>query len=291
MPRYPITRSTNFIIEEESWNVIEYDHTSVPGTIYLSLTENKINTIYDDVENNIADLDKKAVYELLLPEKEQRFNIGDIIEPRYTLTKNGKVCNLPVKFISTDKSLARIIDGQLKACASGEVEIEVQLVDYPEIMQSLKVIIGEQPQEFSVYIKGNASIPLDRKSTYSLVTIDNEYTGEYLFVLYNLTTFSASERANLNEDEYEFFDHPKIPDMYLALHKNSEYIEGAQVKDCVNKFDVEKTLARVIKNGTDWIVQTNNKNKLGFVMLSCIYQDDQNTIQFTYKIIEIVPLW
>ena len=80
-------------------------------------------------------------------------NIGDIIEPRYTLTKNGKVCNLPVKFISTDKSLARIIDGQLKACASGEVEIKVQLVDYPEIMQSLKVIIGEQPQEFSVYIK------------------------------------------------------------------------------------------------------------------------------------------
>jgi len=68
MPRYPIARSTNFIIEDESWQVVEYDHTSVPGTIYLSLTENKINLIYDDTENNIADMDKLAKYSLALPE-------------------------------------------------------------------------------------------------------------------------------------------------------------------------------------------------------------------------------
>jgi len=70
MPRYSIDRATNFIVEEESWTVVEYDHTSVPGVIYLSLTENKINSIYDDVENNIADLDKKARYDIVLPEGE-----------------------------------------------------------------------------------------------------------------------------------------------------------------------------------------------------------------------------
>jgi hypothetical protein len=48
--------------------VVEYDHTSVPGVIYLSLTEGKINTIYDDTINNIADLDKLAQYNLELPE-------------------------------------------------------------------------------------------------------------------------------------------------------------------------------------------------------------------------------
>jgi hypothetical protein len=47
--------------------VVEYDHTSVPGIIYLSLTENKINSIYDDVENNVADTDKLAKYDLILP--------------------------------------------------------------------------------------------------------------------------------------------------------------------------------------------------------------------------------
>ena len=70
MPRYSIDRATNFIVEEESWTVVEYDHTSVPGVIYLSLTENKINSIYDDIENNIADLDKKARYDIVLPEGE-----------------------------------------------------------------------------------------------------------------------------------------------------------------------------------------------------------------------------
>jgi hypothetical protein len=67
MPRRVVDRATNFIIEEESWQVIEYDHTSVPGTMYLSLTENKINLIYDDTQNKIADLDKRAKYELVLP--------------------------------------------------------------------------------------------------------------------------------------------------------------------------------------------------------------------------------
>ena len=56
MPRYPIDRATNFIIEDESWTVIEYDHTSVPGTIYLSLTENKINLIYDDLNIRNPDM-------------------------------------------------------------------------------------------------------------------------------------------------------------------------------------------------------------------------------------------
>ncbi len=71
MPRYPINRSTNFIIEDESWSVIEYDHTSVPGTIYLSLTENKINMIYDDLVNKVADTDKLANYKLLVPSEPQ----------------------------------------------------------------------------------------------------------------------------------------------------------------------------------------------------------------------------
>jgi len=74
MPRRKIDRATNFIIEEESWQVIEYDHTSVPGTIYLSLTENKINLIYD--KDGIADTDKRAHYELLTAPVTQVFTIN-----------------------------------------------------------------------------------------------------------------------------------------------------------------------------------------------------------------------
>ena len=91
MPRYPIDRATNFIVEEESWTVVEYDHTSVPGVIYLSLTEGKINSIYDDIENNVADLDKKAKYSFIIPDAvPQVFPLGAHIEPFFTIMKNGK---------------------------------------------------------------------------------------------------------------------------------------------------------------------------------------------------------
>ena len=73
MPRYEIDRATNFIVEDESWSVIEQDHTSVPGVVYLSLTEGKINSIYDDLNNKVADTDRLAKYGILAPSEVQNF--------------------------------------------------------------------------------------------------------------------------------------------------------------------------------------------------------------------------
>jgi len=38
-----VNRGTNFIIEDESWKMVEADFTSVQGIFYMSLTENKVN--------------------------------------------------------------------------------------------------------------------------------------------------------------------------------------------------------------------------------------------------------
>ena len=119
MPRFPIERATNFIIEEESWTVVEYDHTSVPGVIYLSMTEGKINLIYDDLKNNIADIDKLANYELSVPSEIQNFTIGQEIKPVFTLTKNGNPYDAKVNLIAQDKRIVRIINGVLVAVGEG----------------------------------------------------------------------------------------------------------------------------------------------------------------------------
>ena len=169
MPRYQIERSTNFIVEEESWSVVEYDHTSVPGIIYLSLTENKINLIYDDVKNNIADTDKLADYTLLLPDEIQTFNINQPIVPVFTLQKNGATYTGAYGFQTTDKSKARIIDGVLTAVGEGTVDIIIYLLDYPEITKVITVEITNTEQEFSAYIKGNDFIRLDRSESYTLI--------------------------------------------------------------------------------------------------------------------------
>lgn len=168
MPRYPIERATNFIVEQESWTVVEYDHTSVPGIIYISLTENKINSIYDDVENNVADTDKLAKYNLVLPPLTQIFNINEEIKPVYTITKNGKPYEAEVEYITTDKKIVRIINGVPTAVGAGTTTLIVQLKDYPDIQQELSITVGNEEQEFSAYIEGADTIRLDRSERYEL---------------------------------------------------------------------------------------------------------------------------
>ena len=169
MPRYSIDRATNFIVEEESWTVVEYDHTSVPGVIYLSLTENKINSIYDDVENNIADLDKKARYDIILPEGEQNFSIGSLINPILVLTKNGVPYKEEIEFIPLNKEYIRVVNGELIAKKEGTTEIIVRLKKYPEAFQkTISININAAETPFSAYIKGADNIRLDRVSYYVL---------------------------------------------------------------------------------------------------------------------------
>lgn len=182
MPRYPIDRATNFIVEEESWTVVEYDHTSVPGIIYLSLTEDKINNIYDDIENDIADLDKLANYKIAVPEEMQTFQIGSEININFTLMKNGIVIHEPVDFISNNKRVAKIIDDKLMAISAGEVEIGIQLKNYPDIKQNITIAVISEESNFSAYIEGNDTIRLDRLSEYTL-KITGEVIGNINFTL------------------------------------------------------------------------------------------------------------
>lgn len=181
MPRYPIDRATNFIVEEESWTVVEYDHTSVPGIIYLSLTEGKINSIYDDVKNNIADMDKKAKYSFSIPDGEyQTFKLGVNIEPVFTIMKNGipylatekekEEKAKQVEYIIEDKSIIKNIDGELITIRRGITTVTAVLKNDPEIKQTLTIHVGEQENvpPFTGYIEGPDSIRLDREATYQL---------------------------------------------------------------------------------------------------------------------------
>ena len=197
LPRYPIDRATNFIVEEESWTVVEYDHTSVPGVIYLSLTEGKINSIYDDIKNDIADLDKLAKYQLVLPEEKQTFKIGEPINIHFSLFKNGKSCSEEIEFVSMNKQIAKVVDGQLTALTAGEVEIIVQLKDYSDIKQSVIIEVTAENSIFTAYIEGNDSIRLDRFSTYILKSNTN-ISGDINYTLDN-SEYASIVKVENNE--------------------------------------------------------------------------------------------
>lgn len=208
MPYFPIDRATNFIVEDESWTVVEYDRSSVPGVIYLSLTESKVNTIYDDLEKGIADLDKLAVYELLVPEVTQVFNIGETINLVFTLTKNGVPSDEEIEFISTNKRIARLIDNKLIAISKGEVDIIIQLKHYPAIQKIITIKVGAEKNEFSAYIEGNDILKLDRIGAYILkgteeiigeitYSIDDETLAKIIEVKDNICRVRANAKNKL----------------------------------------------------------------------------------------------
>ena len=197
LPRYPIDRATNFIVEDESWTVVEYDRSSVPGVIYLSLTESKVNMIYDDLDNDIADLDKLAIYNLSVPEVTQIFTVGETIDLTFTLMKNGVPSNEEVEFISTDKKIVKVIDNKLKAVSEGEVEIIVQLKQYPTIQKTIMVQVGAEKNEFSAYIEGSNTLRLDRIGIYTLKGTE-EITGEVTYSISDNTLAKIIEVKDNN---------------------------------------------------------------------------------------------
>ena len=198
MPRYPIDRATNFIVEEESWTVVEYDHTSVPGVIYLSLTEGKINSIYDDVENNLADTDRIANYQLLVPDKLQTFYINDSIDIKYTLIKNGIPIDEPVLLSSSNNEVVSFVNNQLKAVGLGKANIIITLQNYPTIYKKIQVEVNQQQKEFSAYIEGAATIRLDRESIYTLKGT-SEIVGQVKFTSSDENLAIIDKKSDMNK--------------------------------------------------------------------------------------------
>jgi len=99
------------------------------------LTENKVNLIYDDLDNDIADVDKRAVYQVVTPPIVEKFAIGSPINPILTIIKNGQplvLDNLNYELRSKNNAVAKVINGTLMAISEGEAEIYIYFPDLPE---------------------------------------------------------------------------------------------------------------------------------------------------------------
>ena len=232
MPRYPIERSTNFIVENESWIVVEYDHTSVPGVIYLSLTENKINTIYDDTVNNIADLDKLARYNFDVAETALEVRLGAHIQPTYTLFKNGVACDEPTEIISSNTKVVKNILNDMIAVGKGNAELTIRLVNYPDIQQIISVEVSDTAPtpEFAGYIDGPDFIKLDRESTYILKG-NQELNNEVTYSLSNESKdFAAIIDVTNNICTIHANDKNKLGTITLiASYNNNTYSKSIKV--------------------------------------------------------------
>lgn len=172
MPKVEIDRGTNFIIEDEGWKLVELDWTSVPGIIYLSLTESKINYQYDDIDVDIADTDK-----LQFPALAPVYSVGDVLDPDFgEFTFN----EWEVELIPQEGAeYLELRDDKWVAIAPGNVTIIMQLRNRKAVQKRFELAIKELDSDFMAYISGADTIRLDRESAYELVSEGNVYNAEY----------------------------------------------------------------------------------------------------------------
>ena len=259
MPRHNINRATNFIVEDESWSLVEYDYTSVPGVIYLSLTENKVNQIYDDLDDNIADLDREARYELLVPTETQVFMVGDTITPSYSLTKNGIVCDYETEILPVDKKVVKVVRGVLTAVGAGETDLTVRLKDFPQIQKTLHIVVSDTSKGFSAYIEGAAQIKLD----YGETRWNNVYELK--------GTEPIEGKVEYHIEEYETGTATLLIPVEIEAHQKEEASKGREFS-----FNYD----------TQCIVRANSANILNPFELVAIYNGKEYR-----KRIDVVPLW
>ena len=158
-----LMRGINFIIEDEAWQVIECDWTSVDGVIYMSLTESKVNYQYDDRNLDIADTDRYK-FPILQP----LYTVGDYIVPEF---EEGTLNEWEIELTPSDNNLVELdaASGHWRAINEGKLSFTMRLKDRPAVTENFEVLINAPNVEFSAYIDGSDEIKLDRYQTYELV--------------------------------------------------------------------------------------------------------------------------
>ena len=173
-----LMRGITFIIENEGWEVIECDWTSVEGIVYMSLTESKVNYQYDNRDIDVAATDRYKFP--LLP---SLYKVGEVIVPQFEAdTLNQWEIELrPSNFdiVSEEKELPGEKEKwyqELHPIAVGMCMVTMRLKRNPVVTKNVEITINPQEQEFIAYINGPDQLRLDRQDIYSLASdsyIDN----------------------------------------------------------------------------------------------------------------------
>ena len=252
-----VNRGTNFIIEDESWKMVEADFTSVDGIIYMSLTENKVNYQYDDLDVDVADTDR-----LLFPTLEPIYNVGEEIIPNFTeqTLNEWEIVLVPPEVHEGESPIVEFDQyGKLKAVQPGQVVIKMRLKNYDAtnprmaVTKEFEITINESTQTQPIYICGPDKVRLDRYANYYLLEEGQELENK----ADELNNALAAETFNIQMD-------------YSAKKPPSDY----------------GTLSVSRENSNVYVLHANAANKLGKLVLVATRDGKEYT-----KTVEIIPLW
>lgn len=214
-----VNRGTNFIIEDESWKMVEADFTSVQGIFYMSLTENKVNFQYDDLVVDVADTDK-----LKFPTLNQVYNVGDVIIPNFTdeTLNEWEVALVPP---DGEPKYVDFENGRLKALLPGKVILKMRLknigADDPRkaVTKEFEITIKEAAEK-PLYIHGPNKVKLDRYANYYLIA-EGEENPDDLERACALDDAIAIKESTTGSKKDNIQQHNEFPNVYV-FHANAE---------------------------------------------------------------------
>ena len=212
----PINRSTNFIIEDEGWLMIESDFTSVEGIMYMSLTESKVNYQYDDLDADVADTDRLA-----FPTLKENYLVGEELVPDFG---ENTFNEWQLEYNINNSDVVALVDNVLKAIGPGDAIISMQLRGRPAVVRQYQVHIDAIDTELRLYISGPDELKLDRESSYQLVRADNdEPLGEIVVFSLEDANGYVSGKTGINYNTYE-----PLPNLFI-VHANNKNKLGSVV--------------------------------------------------------------
>ena len=164
--------------------------------MYVSMTEEKVNSLTDDIKNDLADLDKLAKYSIIVPAEPQCFKVGEEIAPIFTVMKNGSPLYMVTEIEPLDKNMVRREGEKIFGVREGQTKIRIRLKDFPEIFVDEDIKIGLN-EEFAAYIAGKATIRLNRTEVYELYS-NQEIIGD---VSYSLNDDALAAIVNVENNK------------------------------------------------------------------------------------------
>lgn len=191
MPYQEIAKETEIMINGEVWRLIEYDKTSVPGVIYMSFGESKLNELTDDKYQQLANADKQQVWAITAP-SEIAAAIGEEIVVPFKVSKNGILQNdiTQIDYIC-GIGLSINENGAIVATESGITEL---ILSYKNAMAKVQVNVG-MGVSYEGFISGDDYIRVTRSAEYTFELGNTVFEDDLNFAIDNdkMATYTVNK--------------------------------------------------------------------------------------------------
>lgn len=233
-----ITIGKKFLFSQRAWVVVDYDIVSVPGIMYLSLTEDKIDRMDDDQSIGIAEYSNFNNYTIEIATTNIEIVLGTPYNIYPIVKRNGEIItNESLRYEIVNETLAsdtNISGGvRLSGIAAGTTSLIISLEAEPDMhLETPLVVVSAGTVEPEIVVSGPDILRLGMTGVYNLYKVHETET------LLTIDSFSVDVAGRVSG---------VITNGVLTLTVNDEGLVGNVVVTLVHdgppQFSVTKTIS------------------------------------------------